>query len=197
MLKVLHWNILVREVDSKFLEWKYRKDVIVQKIKDLDPDVFSLVADDHFDELEQIFLEYIAIFQNNFDGIIIFVRRRLFKVKSYLGNSVLLRYNNKEFLYTACHLKARPEYKVEDILKSFGTDKVILAGDFSDCPDGFRMDSKNEFTTWNLEKKTVDHIFSRNMEFISSLDLSVTTDQPLPNQDFLSDHIPILCFYTF
>lgn len=161
-IKVLHWNILADSLTDGFdgvtpehLTWQYRLPLVVEIIRNHDPDVIALqeVELAQFTDLKKAFPLYYGIYaekmgdgSDDTHGTAIFVSREM-QVTSYavhrlLGGkiftSVLI---NDKMLIGACHLKAKEGYEamrlreVHEILNlNVGVKQQINVGDFNDVP---------------------------------------------------------------
>ena len=93
-LKFLHWNILAdrlahesfSKVPKEFLSWDYRFSLILQHIKDVQPDVFGLSEVDvlpHYRNIADAFarmgyMDYFVEKSNGISGSAIFYRKDMF-----------------------------------------------------------------------------------------------------------------------
>lgn len=126
-LSVLSFNMLADSlansfpnVDSKYLDWKHRKNLIIQCATERFPDIIVLQECDKFVEIYQVLSHnYNGMFaqkqNHHIDGIAIFIRKHIQIIRSYKlkysnGSQVAciahLSLDGKHFMLAGTHLKS-------------------------------------------------------------------------------------------
>ena len=167
--RIMTWNLLADQlandfpaVDEKYLAWDYRKNLILQEISRLSPDILCVQELDHFQDFLLPFLQsqgFEGIFRQKSgwhnDGLAIFYKTAEFtKVEEYFiqypGSQFAIGLQlqheaskkNRFYVFTT-HLKAKIEFDLERVnqitemfrsLALLENLPLIIGGDFNSSP---------------------------------------------------------------
>jgi len=167
-MKIIHWNVLANSlsehfpnVPSEFLTWNYRKELIIQKVVELQADIICLVEIDeiHQNIFTNILTKYAQYYYkkvsaDNYDGCLTLVNCEKYQIltekciqlmedRSQIAVICKLQDLHTGYIFTviSTHLKAKPGFETvrldqcKKIIQHIDyTDDCILVGDFNDIP---------------------------------------------------------------
>ncbi|OMJ92906.1 hypothetical protein SteCoe_4242 [Stentor coeruleus] len=165
--KVMQWNVLADQlatdfpaVDPRFLQWEYRKGLILKEIDRVAPDLLCVEEMDHYEDYFKQSMEergFCSVYRKkgdwHNDGLAIFYKKDVFEKHeeyyvefpgSQFAIGLMLQKGPQRFYIFVTHLKAKKAFddirvtQVQTLLsfiQSLSPLPTIVCGDFNSLPD--------------------------------------------------------------